>query len=533
MRYGFVIDQRKCIGCHACTTACKSENEVPLGVFRTWVKYVESGTFPNARRHFSVLRCNHCEDAPCVNICPTQALFKRDDGIVDFDHNKCIGCKACMQACPYDALYIDPENNTAAKCNYCVHRVEQDLLPACVVVCPEKAIIAGDMDDPASEIAHLIGHEPVSVRKPEQGTKPKVFYLGAEDANLTPEALARGQAFMWSEMRDEGYHDGIDDHNLNLSDKQYTPDPALDLTPSWEQDPALMKPGAPRVAYDVHHPMPWGWKVSTYLWTKSIAAGAIGIASMLLLFGWGSDRNLLEIAAPLLGAIFIAITAVLLTADLKRPERFWYLLVRPNKTSWLALGGYVLAGFGALAGIWFLAGVFGLERGWELLAILGVPLGAAAAGYTAFLFGQAEGRDFWQSPLLLPHLLVQGVVAGAAALLLTGVALDISVGLPDVLAWTMIAGISANLVVIFAELFSPHPNTHVARAASAMSVGRYARLFWGGAILIGCIIPLTLLAIFLVGNSLPAIEAAALLSLLGLLAYEHAWVKSGQIVPLS
>lgn len=534
MRYGFVIDQRKCIGCHACTTACKSENEVPVGVFRTWVKYVESGTFPNARRHFSVLRCNHCEDAPCVNICPTQALFKRDDGIVDFDHRKCIGCKACMQACPYDALYIDPDSNTAAKCNYCVHRVEQDLLPACVVVCPEKAIIAGDIDDPTSEIARLIGTEPVSVRKPEQGTKPKVFYLGAEDANLTPEALARGQSYLWSEIGVAGdYHNGIDNHNLNLSNRSYNPPADVDLTPNWEQDPALMKPGAPRVAYDVQHPMPWGWMVSSYLWTKSIAAGAIGIASALLLFGWDSDRNLLEIASPLLAAFFIAVTAALLTLDLKRPERFWYLLVRPNRTSWLALGGYVLTAFGGLTGIWFLAGVFGLNRGWEVLAIPGIPLAAATAGYTAFLFGQAEGRDFWQSPLLLPHLLVQATVAGGATLLLAAVALDISPDLPDVLAWILIGGIAVNLIIMFAELFSPHPSTHVARAASAMTVGRYARLFWWGAVVIGSLIPLILLSIFLVGNDLPAIEAAAVLALAGLLAYEHAWVKSGQIVPLS
>src|SRR5205814_7501179 len=99
MRYGFVIDQRTCIGCHACTVACKEENRVPLGAFRTWVKYVEKGTFPNTRRYFSVLRCNHCDNAPCVTICPTVALYRRPDGIVDFDGGRCVGCKGCMQAC--------------------------------------------------------------------------------------------------------------------------------------------------------------------------------------------------------------------------------------------------------------------------------------------------------------------------------------------------------------------------------------------------------------------------------------------------
>ncbi|MGZ6228944.1 MAG: 4Fe-4S dicluster domain-containing protein, partial [Candidatus Binataceae bacterium] len=103
MRYGFVIDQDRCIGCHACTVACKDEHKVPVGVFRTWVKYIEKGSFPNTSRHFGVMRCNHCEQAPCIEICPTSSLFKRDNGIVDFDNSRCIGCKSCMQACPYDA----------------------------------------------------------------------------------------------------------------------------------------------------------------------------------------------------------------------------------------------------------------------------------------------------------------------------------------------------------------------------------------------------------------------------------------------
>jgi Fe-S-cluster-containing dehydrogenase component len=151
MKYGFVIDNRKCIGCHACTVACKTENHVPLGVNRTWVKYVEKGTFPNTRRVFQVTRCNHCEKPPCVTICPVTAMYQRKDGIVDFNSERCIGCKACMQACPYDSIYIDPDEGTAAKCHFCAHRTEVGLEPACVVVCPEHAIIAGDLSDPTSE----------------------------------------------------------------------------------------------------------------------------------------------------------------------------------------------------------------------------------------------------------------------------------------------------------------------------------------------------------------------------------------------
>ena len=545
MRYGFVIDQRKCIGCHACTVACKSENEVPVGVFRTWVKYVESGQFPAARRHFSVLRCNHCENAPCVTICPTQALFKRPDGIVDFDPRRCIGCKACMQACPYDALYIDPITHTAAKCNYCAHRVDQGLLPACVIVCPEKAIIAGDIDDPTSEIHALLGREPVTVRKPEQGTKPKVFYLGAEDAALTPEALARGQAYLWAELR--GGHDeyvsGIDGHTLagaRPTASAPAAAPAVDVLFGAEAptraaaDPALALPGAPRVAYDIAHPKPWGWMVSAYLWTKSIAAGAAGLAAAFLLAGWRADDALLRLAAPALGLVFITLTAVLLVADLKRPERFWFLLAKPNPTSWLVWGGYALGAFGALATLWLLAGVVGLDGGaWRAFGVAGIPLAALASGYTAFLFGQAEGRDFWQSPLVLPHLLTQATIAGAGALTLAALALGVSLALPDALAWTLAGALGLNALLIYAELYSRHPTMHVARAAATLTHGALGRLVWLGAVFAGVVLPLALAIIYLAGGPLSALGVAAALALVGLLAWEHAWVRAGQAVALS
>jgi Fe-S-cluster-containing dehydrogenase component len=139
MQFGFVIDHRKCIGCHACTVACKAENEVPLGNFRTWVKYVEKGTFPAVRRHFTVLRCNHCDRAPCVEICPVNALSKRPDAIVDLDRDLCIGCRACMQACPYDALYLNEDAGVAEKCHYCAHRTELGLEPASSSVRPKPS----------------------------------------------------------------------------------------------------------------------------------------------------------------------------------------------------------------------------------------------------------------------------------------------------------------------------------------------------------------------------------------------------------
>ena len=117
---------------------------------------------------------------------------------MDFNNERCIGCKACMQACPYDALYIDPESNTAAKCNFCTHRLEVGLEPSCVVVCPERAIIPGDLDDPTSEISQLINRFPTQVRKPEKGTKPKLYYIDGDEAALVPSAAKADGQYLWS-----------------------------------------------------------------------------------------------------------------------------------------------------------------------------------------------------------------------------------------------------------------------------------------------------------------------------------------------
>ncbi|MGE5718518.1 MAG: 4Fe-4S dicluster domain-containing protein, partial [Nocardioidaceae bacterium] len=301
MRYGFAIDQRTCIGCHACTVACKTEHEVPVGQFRTWVKYVDSGEFPDTTRSFGVMRCNHCTDAPCVKICPTQALFKREDGIVDFDNERCIGCKSCMQACPYDAIYIDADTHTAAKCNMCAHRVDEDLEPACVVVCPTHSIWVGDLDDPTSGIARLVSSQETAVRSPEQNTGPNVFYLGADRAVLDPLAAPVDDTYIWAKP---------DAHRLET---------AGDLPGD-----ATTKA---RTTLNTAHPRPWGWKVVTYLWTKGVGAGALMLAGLAYLMG--IDLGVVgDYVAPLLGLFGAATTGALLVWDLKRPERFLYIFLK-------------------------------------------------------------------------------------------------------------------------------------------------------------------------------------------------------------
>jgi tetrathionate reductase subunit B len=192
-RYGMLIDLRRCYGCHACSVACKAEFDVPLGATRSWVEYVEKGTYPNVSRTFLPRLCNHCNHPPCVSVCPTGATWKRaEDGIVVVDPDLCIGCKYCIQACPYDARFLNPVTGAADKCDFCLHRVSRGVEPACVEACPVGARIFGDLDDPNSEISKLIATNPVTVLRPGQGTEPNVFYIDLDHAD-EHDVLHRGR----------------------------------------------------------------------------------------------------------------------------------------------------------------------------------------------------------------------------------------------------------------------------------------------------------------------------------------------------
>ncbi len=184
VQYGMLIDTRRCIGCHACSVACKAEFDVPLGNTRSWVEYVEKGEYPNVSRNFLPRLCNHCSEPNCVDVCPTGATFKRaEDGIVVVDPERCIGCKYCVQACPYDARFINPVTGAADKCDFCLHRVSRGIAPACVETCIGRARIFGDLNDPNSEIAKKIATNPVSVLRPGMGTEPNVYYIAADHSD--------------------------------------------------------------------------------------------------------------------------------------------------------------------------------------------------------------------------------------------------------------------------------------------------------------------------------------------------------------
>jgi len=538
MKYGFIIDNRKCIGCHACTTACKSEHDVPVGVNRTYVKQVEKGEFPNTRRIFSVMRCNHCTDAPCVEICPVEALYTREDGIVDFDNNRCIGCKSCMQACPYDALYIDPDNNTAAKCNYCAHRVEVGREPACVSVCPEHAIIAGDMHNPSTEISELLARQAVKVRKPEKGTNPNLFYIDGDDASLIPEATAKSGPGLWnSQARGVGHYAKAAEKMLHSNDDVDLLQMSIDneIQAAYQrkdsENPNYIDvlTGKARRVYDTPDKgILWGWEVSAYVFTKAIAAGAFLIPFLAIILGYevSSTAKLWSAGISLVG---LALTGLFLVMDLDRPDRFLNVLLRPQWNSWLVKGGYTITIFGLLITVWAGMTFFEIKTGETVLLWITAAFAILLAIYTAFLFAQAKGRDFWQSPTLPLHMLVHSVMAGVSIFVLASLIFG-NESWMDILKNTMIIALIVNLFTMVTELTITHPTTAAKTVVKMITKGRYKNLFWVVTVMIGNIIPLVFL---LVGNSEPLFIGSAVLVLVGIIATEKIWVEAPQRIPLA
>ena len=368
--YGFAIDLRKCIGCHACTIACKAEHDIPIGVNRCWVKTVEKGVFPEVRRFFFPVLCNQCTDAPCVRICPTNALFKRRDGIVDLYSDSCIGCRACMEACPYDQLFIDPNTRTAEKCNFCANRVENRLLPACVSVCPTECRIFGDLDDPASEVSRIYQREAFMVRKPEKGTGPKVLYLGAEESVIRPEISARPLIYKEGQV-----------HLRPLG------------APA--EDPAA--PGLPRVDYDVPHEKPWGFDMAIYLLTKGIATGALFLSASLWWLGWRDAIT--TVVGPAIAVVF-GIADRDRSRGRPRTSRALLLHSHPSELAILDGLGRLLSDRPRRHRHVVAAGrLAARRRAHRWLVVPAIVASILATSYTGFLFAQGLARDLWQGPL--------------------------------------------------------------------------------------------------------------------------------------
>ncbi|MCB2178421.1 4Fe-4S dicluster domain-containing protein [bacterium] len=209
-RWGMVIDLTKCVACDACTVSCKAEKKTPPGVNYTIVLKEEVGTYPNVRGMYLPRPCMHCDEPPCVDVCPVNATWKNEEGIVVIDYDKCIGCRTCVTACPYGARTFDfgeyyttdtpelaaydtcptyeygdeivREGNKSPignvrKCNFCIERLHEGLLPACINDCIGRARYFGDLNDPESLVSELVGKRYGFRLKEELGTQPKVIYL--------------------------------------------------------------------------------------------------------------------------------------------------------------------------------------------------------------------------------------------------------------------------------------------------------------------------------------------------------------------
>jgi formate-dependent nitrite reductase membrane component NrfD/ferredoxin len=440
-------------------------------------------------------------------------MYQRKDGIVDFSSERCIGCKACMQACPYDSIYIDPDEGTAAKCHFCAHRTEVGLEPSCVVICPEHAIIAGDLDQLDGEIAQLLAHETVRVRKPEQGTRPKLYYIDADESAIVPTAARHEPFYMWSQRNDSIHGGGA----------AYPPD-----------SPLLQRNTL--AAYDVSHARPWGWQVPAYCWTKSIGSGALAVSAIAVALGRLPADRTRDIALSTVALIFTALTTVLLVWDLEHKARFLRVVFTPQTKSWLARGAFILIAYSTLCGVFWSASVLSYLSFASALLWPTVVVGFFAASYTAFLFGQCEGRDLWQSPLLAVHLVVQALMCGAAILVCVsafpGAAIAAKAESAQAFAkHALVVFLIAHLLLVLAEVLRSHPTDNARYAVRLLTRGQYSRLFWIGAVAGGAIIPLSMLTVRL--NSVGTTVIASIFALAGLLVYEWCFVMAGQAVPNS
>ncbi|HJY84699.1 MAG TPA: NrfD/PsrC family molybdoenzyme membrane anchor subunit, partial [Candidatus Binatia bacterium] len=438
-----------------------------------------------------------------------------------------------------DALYIDPETHTAAKCNYCSHRVEVGIEPACVIVCPVHAIISGDMDAPDTEIVQLLAREQVQVRKPEKNTRPKLFYIEGDEVALTPTLAPQNSDYMWSSQSQPVGHGR---KSLNGQIEQHPGEGSL-LHTLLEKPEFLLSPPPParrhslttllesaRRVYDIpSEGVMWGWEVPAYIWTKAVAAGTVLVPFVANSFGLSALTPTTLSTGVLLGLLFLGLTGALLVRDLDRPERFLSVLLRPQWRSWLVRGAYIITSYGVLLSLWLIGEIGGLKTLQASLHWPLIVLASFTAIYTAFLFAQAKGRDFWQSPGLVLHMLGHAFVAGSALLFLLSFPLPAMVGDRLLLARELFGGLIFSLAVLAFELTTPHATADAHRAARAITRGLFAPLFWGGVVGAGLILPLLLV----VSGSLFLIALAALLSLAGVFVNEHIWVRAPQLIPLS
>ncbi len=175
-RYGIAIDTTKCIGCHACRVACQNQNDLLFDQEFNRIEERERGVFPAFAKEFAPIQCNHCEAPPCQRVCPTRATYTTEEGIVLVEPKLCVGCKYCIEACPYKVRILDHHRGIVVKCRMCVEIVRDGGTPACVTTCPTQVRIFGDLDDPSSEISRFVADNRAQPLRPDLNTHPKIFY---------------------------------------------------------------------------------------------------------------------------------------------------------------------------------------------------------------------------------------------------------------------------------------------------------------------------------------------------------------------
>lgn len=281
-------------------------------------------------------------------------------------------------------------------------------------------------------------------------------------------------------------------------------------------------------AYDVSHARPWGWQVPAYCWTKAIGSGALSIPAIAMLFGaLGGDR-VRDVALSTIALVFTALTTVLLVADLEHKARFLRVVFTPQSKSWLARGAFILIAYSGLCGLFWVSSLLGVMAVGRVLLWPTVVLGGLAAVYTAFLFGQCEGRDLWQTPLLPVHLIVQALLCGAAVLALLPGAVGGSAEAHTIARVALGSSLLTHLLIVAAEFLMPHSTDNAAYAARLITHGPFKGWFWGGSIVFGGILPLLLLFL-----RAPGLQLAAVFALAGILVFEWCFVMAGQSVPNS
>jgi formate-dependent nitrite reductase membrane component NrfD len=395
------------------------------------------------------------------------------------------------------------------------------------------------MEDSSTEIFQLLASQAVKTRKPEKATQPNLFYIDADDVSLIPSATEKSNVSLWGSQEHGVGHYAKEAEKLAFSSGDIIAE-AIKLNRGFDTEAGkvvaptsveVLMNKAKRVYDSPDKGILWGWEVSAYVWTKAISAGAFLVPFLAWVFGLAPVNSEVMLYSSITGIIFLGLTGIFLVMDLDRPDRFLYVLLRPHWGSWLVKGGYAISIYGGLLTLLAATFYFGWEGLMTPLMYITFILACTVAIYTAFLFAQAKGRDFWQSPTLSIHMLVHSFMAGAAMMMILGLYIDLDSKWIPFLEYTLIGGIAINLFTMLIELTTTHPTKDAKTTVEMIVHGRYKLRFWGVVLGLGNIIPI---AILLLGSTSGMTSiVAAILVLIGIYMTEHIWVEAPQRIALS